>query len=161
MNIYIYIYYIINKVIYLLYLFYTLLVSCGKLGPPYLGKTAVAARAALPGPTKDKVHAGSFRVSVCDGNPLSLNSDIDYRIFNVPTWSFMYTHGYWAHQQWVSTIFLTQKNSPVFVVLTMGFKLRNLRLWNPVSNTLPIEPARHPIEWSRLHNLWENSKSQH
>ena len=42
------------------------------------------------------------------------NSDMDYRIFKVRTLVFsmrVYAHGGWAHQQRVSTTFLTWKNS--------------------------------------------------
>ena len=36
-----------------------------------------------------------------------------------------YTHGGWAHRQWVSTTFLTQKNSQIFLVLLTGFEPRS------------------------------------
>ena len=45
-----------------------------KFGPPYLGKAAAAATAALPSP---EMHAGSFFVSII------YHSHMDYRIFNV------------------------------------------------------------------------------
>ena len=54
------------------------------------------------------VHAGFFS---CFHNPP--NSDTEYRIFNVRTWSFL--HGGWAHRQRFSTTFLTRKNSHKFV----------------------------------------------
>ena len=64
-------------------IYYTLLIPCGKLGPPYLGKATAASRAALPNPTS------ACWVFSCFRHPS--NSDMDYRIFNVRTWSFLYT----------------------------------------------------------------------
>ena len=52
-----------------------------KFWPPYLGNTTAAVRAALPSPTS------ACWVLSCFRNPL--NSDMDYRIFNMRTWSFL------------------------------------------------------------------------
>ena len=57
------------------------IIPFGKFGPPHLGKTTTAERVALPSPTS------ACRVFSCFRNPP--NSDMDYRIFNVSTWSFV------------------------------------------------------------------------
>ena len=56
------------------------------------------------------------------------NSDMHYRIFHVHTWSFlcMRIHGGWAHRRRVSTAFLTQKNSQIFLVFLMGFEHQSI-----------------------------------
>ena len=77
------------------YLFIThFIISFGKFGPPYLGKTTVATRAMLPSPTS------ACWVFSCFRHPP--NSDKDNRICNVRTRSFArvrtYTHGGWAHR---------------------------------------------------------------
>ena len=60
----------------------------------------------------------------CFRNPL--NSDMDYGMFNVHTWSFLG----WAHRQRVSTTFVTRKNSHFFLVLLTGFEpRRSLGSW--------------------------------
>ena len=58
----------------------------------------------------------------CFHNPL--NSDMDYMIILVHA----YTRGGWAHQQRVSTTFLTWKNSIFFIVLLTGFEPRSFGL---------------------------------
>ena len=64
--------------IFLFFYFYTLLSLSENLGR--LTWVIAAARPALPSPT---MHAGSFHVSVIH------QTDIDYRILNVHTWSFI------------------------------------------------------------------------
>ena len=61
---------------------YILIIPCGKCWPTYLGKTTAAARAALPSPTR-----ACWGRSCCRNPPP--NSDMDYRIFNVRTRSFL------------------------------------------------------------------------
>ena len=97
-----------NCIFYFLHTLYYLSLS-GKFGPPYLGKAksiTAAARAAVPNP------ASACWVFSCFRNPP--NYDIDYRIFNERTRSFVcvriHTRG-WAHRQRVSTAFLTRKKS--------------------------------------------------
>ena len=51
------------------------IIPFGKFGPPFLGKTTTAARAALP--------------SACWVFSYPPNSDMDYRILNVCAWSFV------------------------------------------------------------------------
>ena len=70
--------------------FENFIIPFGKFGPPYPGKATAAARAALPSPTS------ACWVFSCFRNPP--NSDLDCRIFNVHTWSFVcmlvvYTQG--------------------------------------------------------------------
>ena len=67
------------------------------------------------------------------------NSDKDYRIFNVRTWSFVCVR--WAHRQRVTTTFLTRKNS-VFLVLLTGFE--------PSTFGSPVQRSNH----------WANTSSQ-
>ena len=60
------------------------------------------------------------------------NSDTDYRIFNVHTWSFlcMRVHtGVAAHRQRVSTTFSTQKNSHNFSCAPDGARVWTPGLW--------------------------------
>ena len=74
--------------IFYFFVLYTLLIPCGKFRLPFLGKATVSSRAALPSPTS------ACWVFLCFRNPQS--SDMDYRIFNVRTWSWLvhvYTHG--------------------------------------------------------------------
>ena len=66
--------------LFIFYILYTLLSLSGNSGRLYLGKTTAAERAALPRPT------GACWVFLCFRNPP--DSDMDYRIFNVITWSF-------------------------------------------------------------------------
>ena len=57
----------------------------------------------------------------------------------------MYTHGGWAHRQWVSTTFLTRKKSHKFFLCS--WRGSNLGSWNPLdleAVALPIEPPCHP-----------------
>ena len=52
---------------------------------------------------------------------------MDYRIFNVHPWSFLYMHlyGSWAHRQRVCIFLDSEKLSQIFLVLLTGFKLRS------------------------------------
>ena len=63
------------------FLLIIVLIPCGKLEPPSLVKVTAAARAALPSPTSE------FRVCSCVRNPPK--SDMDYKIFNKRTLSFL------------------------------------------------------------------------
>ena len=77
----------------------------------------------------------------CFRNPP--NSDLDYRIFIVRTWSFLCVRvhtGGWAHRQRVSTIYLTRKNSQMFIVLLTGFEPSS---FGSESDDLLIKPPRH------------------
>ena len=60
---------------------YTLLIPFGKFGPPYPGKATAAAIAALPSPTSARWVFSYYH------NPA--NSDMDYRISNMCTRSFL------------------------------------------------------------------------
>ena len=93
-------------------------------------------------PSVSKVQAGSFRVSV---------------IHRTVTWSTgsstcvrghscecVYTRGLgWAHQQRISTTFLTRKNSQICLVLLTGLELGSLISYSIASHALPGEPSRH------------------
>ena len=95
------------------------------------------ARAALPSCTR------AFWGFSCFRNPS--NFDMDYRIFNARTYSFLcvYTYGGWAHRQRVSTTFLSQKKlDTCFFLLLTGFEPRVLDLG---SDAVPVEPCRHLI----------------
>ena len=69
--------------VFLFLFFNTALIPCGKFGSP-LGKVTAATRTALPSPTSACWVFLRFR------NPP--NSDMDYRIFDVRTWSFLCVH---------------------------------------------------------------------
>ena len=60
------------------------IIPFGKFGPPYLGKATAGARAALPS------HTSAGWVFSCFCNPP--NYDMDHRIFNVRTLSFLCVH---------------------------------------------------------------------
>ena len=79
--------------------------------------------------------------------PYSTNSDMDYRISNVRTWSFlgMCVHtGSWAHRQRVSTTLLTWKNSHKLFLCSWHRRGSNLGSLDLESDALPTEPPRHP-----------------
>ena len=63
---------------------YTLLIPCGKFGPPHLVTATATATAVLPSPTS------ACWVFSCFHNPP--NSDMDNMIFNMRTWSFLCVH---------------------------------------------------------------------
>ena len=58
-----------------------IIIPFGKFGPPYLGKATAAARAAIPSPTSARWCF--LCVSIIH------QTDMDYMIFNVHTWSFL------------------------------------------------------------------------
>ena len=102
--------------------------------PPYLGKAIAAARAALPSPTS------VCWVFSCFRNPP--NSDMDYRIFNRSTCSFLcdaYSHRGWAHRQQASTTFLTWKNSDKFFLCSWRDWTSGLSISSPT-----LYQLRHP-----------------
>ena len=66
-----------NLFYFILFYFIHFIITFGKFGPPYLGKTTAAARTVLPNPTSACWVFSRFH------NPL--NSDMDYRIFNMRT----------------------------------------------------------------------------
>ena len=72
---------------------------------------------------------------LCFHNPL--NSDMDYRIFDVCTWSLVcmriHTHGGWAHRQRVNTTFLTWswKNKVFLTSAPDGIRILNLGISSP------------------------------
>ena len=77
------------------------------------------------------VHAGSFRFSV-----MHRTLDIDYRIFNVRTWSFLcvriYIHtgvGHTADSESAQYFWLGNWNSPIFLVLLTGFDPSSFGAW--------------------------------
>ena len=117
-------------------------VSHGKFGSLSRRKAGGNSRAALPNLINSKVACwvfSSFR------NPP--NSDMDYRIFNVRTWSFscvrvQYTHtGGWAHQQQVSTTIVTLTN---LSCAPDADGVRTSGLLDLESDVLPTEPYCHP-----------------
>ena len=89
-----------------------------------------------------QVHAGPFHVSV-----IPPNSDMDYRIVNVLTWSFWHTRGLGTPTSHTDESFLTRgkKLTHFSCVLDRG---SNLGYLNLESDALPIEPPRHP-RWCR------------
>ena len=90
-----------------------------------MGKATAATRAALLSLTS------ACWVFSCFRNPP--NTNMNYRIFNVCTWSFLCVrihtgvrHTSW---QWVSTTFLTRNNTHTFFIeLLMGFRSLDLRV---------------------------------
>ena len=89
------------------------------------------------------VHAGSFRVSI---NHRTLTWTTGSLSAYVIILVHVYTHRGWAHWQWVSTTFLTQKNS--FLCSWWDSNLHPLDLQ---FNALPIEPPRYSSNiWYRL-----------
>ena len=106
------------------------------LGTQWVKATATARAALLPSPTS------ACWVFSCFRNPP--NTDMDYRIFNMRTWSLLlllYRRG-WAYRQRVSTTVLTRKKSFRFLVLLTGFELGP---WTVKSDALPTEPPRRPL----------------
>ena len=84
----------------------------------------------------------------CFRNPP--NFDMDYRIFNVLTWSFYmiilkhdYTHRGWAHQQWVSTTCLTRNNSHKFVLCS--WRSSNSGRWCHKTLSPMLYQLSHPL----------------
>ena len=81
-----------------------------------------------------QVHAGSLNYH----NPP--NSDIDYRIFNVCTWSFLCVRVHTGVAHTVRT-FLTQQNSHKFFLCSWRRRDSNLQALHLES--LPTEPPHH------------------
>ena len=104
-----------------MYIFH-FIIPFGKFSPPYLGKATAAARVALPSPPTSACWVFSFF-----RNPL--NSDMDYRIFNVRTWSFlcvrMHTGVEHTDSESAQFVFI-RKTSERFPVLLTGFELGSL-----------------------------------
>ena len=97
------------------------IITFGKFGPPYLGETTAAARAALPSPTS------ACWVFSCFRNPP--NSDMDYRIFNVCTRSFSWVRihtGVELTNSDSARHFDSKKISQFCLVLLTGFEPRIL-----------------------------------
>ena len=95
------------------------IIALGKFGPPHLSKATAVAIAALPNPTS------ACWVFSCFRNPPS--SDMDYRIFNVCTWSFsrVRIHTRVGHTINQSAQHFDSENSyNVFLVLLAGFEPR-------------------------------------
>ena len=97
-----------------------------------------------------EVHLSSCQHSACWVCSCFCNppkSDMDYRLFNVYTWSFLcvhiYTHRGWTHRQRVGTTFLTQKTHKFFLCSWRDLNLVPLDLQ---SDALPIELPCHPIQ---------------
>ena len=82
-----------------------------------------------------QVHAGSFCVSVIH------RTHMDYRIFNMWTWSFlsMHIHTGVGHTDKSAQHFWL-KNSQVFLVLLVGFRTLGLWIWS-----LMLYPFSHPV----------------
>ena len=80
------------------------------------------------------------------------NSDMDYRIFIVHTWSFlcMRVHTGVGHTDGESAHF-SRKNSQILRVLLTGFKPS---AFGSKSDSLPIEPPRYPRLWWHNYFLW-------
>ena len=87
---------------------------------------------------------------------------MDYRIFHVRTWSFLFVcmhTGGWAHRQQVDT-FLTQKNSQFFLLCSWCRRGSNLRSLDLEPDALPTEPPHHLrylnnyVVCSKLCNSW-------
>ena len=114
------------------------IIPFGKFGLPiYLGKATEAASAVLPSPT-----SACWGFS-CFSNPP--NSDMDYKIFNVHTWSSLWVHIY-IHTR-VGHIdnesaqhFWLRKTHKFFLCSWRGLNLGSLDL---LSDAPPIEPPRH------------------
>ena len=91
---------------------YTLLSYHGKFGS-FSSRKANCNGAALPNPNSLLSACWFFS---CFHNPP--NSDVDYRIVNVPTWSFLcmrvHTGTAWAHRQRVSTTFFDMEKLSQF-----------------------------------------------
>ena len=106
------------------------IIPLGKFGPPYLGKATAAARAAPHSPTN------AYWVFSCFRNP-PINSDIDYRIFNVrdPSCVCVYTWGLGTLTRQHNI--LTPINSHKFFLCSWWDS--NLGSLDPKSDTLPIE----------------------
>ena len=129
----------------------------GKFGPSYLRKATAASRAALT-----QSYKCICWVFSCFRNPP--NSDIDYRIFNVRTWSLLCVR---IHAGVLDTsaaiqhnIFDSEKLSQIFLVLMMGFEPRvfvsRVRR-SPTESGHPATPTRlvgvdrnnvnYPLPW--------------
>ena len=96
----------------------------GKFGPPYLGKATAAARVALPSPTSACWVFSWFR------NPP--HSDMDYRIFNVRTWSSVCMHKIHTgvgHTDESAQHFWLRKTLNIFSCALYGAGIWNSGLW--------------------------------
>ena len=126
--------------IYFVFYFIHLIIPFGKFGLPYLDKDTAAARAALASPTS------ACWVFSCFRNPP--NSDMNYRIVNVRTLSFLcvpihsgveHTDKESAH---TGVYILTRKNYHKFFLCSWwGSYLGSLDL---ESDALPVSHPRHP-----------------
>ena len=78
---------------------------------------------------------------------------MDYKIFNVRTWSFVfvrqYTRGNWAQQLDLEKVFF-------LVLLVTGFEFGSLMSWHPESDALPTEPPRYPCDVQS--NGWKQTR---
>ena len=93
------------------------------------------------------VYSGSFR------NPP--NYDVDYRILNVRTWSFLcvciHTEG-WAHRQRVSTTFWLGKTLTILSCAPDGVRTAAFWISSPMLYQLshPRQPTTRPsLHWSK------------
>ena len=125
------------------------IISFGKFGPPYLGNTT-AARAALPSPTSTCWVCSCFRKPP--------NSDMDYRTFNVRTWSYLCVRihtgvGLTNNEFWIG------KNSHIcFIVLLTGFEPRVLgSRVRRSTNCDPPSPRITNTVGCHLRRLWYSS----
>ena len=131
-------------------LFYTLLINPSRkitAALPGKGYTA-AARVTIPS------HASVCWIFLCLRNPP--NFDMDYRIFNVRTWSFLcvrihtrvgHTDSESAQHFWLCQI------HEIFRVLQTGLELGS---WNMKTDALPSEPHRHHQESSNTLGTYLN-----
>ena len=119
-------------IFYLIFdILYTLLSLLGNSGHLTWGKAAATARLALPSPTS------ACWVVSCFRNPL--NSDMDYRIFNMHTWSFLCVriHTGVEHTDESAQHFSPKKTHKFFLCTWRGSNQGSLDL---ESGTVPIEP---------------------
>ena len=76
------------------------------------------------------------------------NSDIDYRIFNVCTRSFLCVHIHtrgWAHRHLTSQLNIF--NSEKLTFFLRSWRDSNLGSLDLESDALPVEPPRHPLSY--------------
>ena len=123
--------------------FNTLLIPCGKFKPPCL-VTATAAFKSSTTWAVLQVHAGSFRVSAIHWTLTWTTGFLTCAYMIILTRA--YTHGDWAHWQWVSTTFF---DSEIFYLLCSWWGLNSGHGIHWVLNMM-LYQLSHPLSCSKL-----------
>ena len=121
------------------------IIPFGEFGPPYPGKATAATQSY-------KCMLGLFMF------PYPPNSDMDYRIFNVRTWSFLCVRGHTDSES--AQLFWPRKTLTNFLLCSWRRLDSNLQSLDFESDALPTEPPRHPFTkypwWNMPHHTAHN-----